>query len=110
AIRRLLRRSLEKDRKQRLPDIAVARLEIDEALTLPAVDADATNRDAQPARWQRVLPGVMFASALVGLALVVALWAPWREAAPPALLRLEVGLGADVSLAFNPTALGPSSV
>lgn len=36
AVRRLLRRSLEKDRRRRLPDIAVARLEIDEALTMPA--------------------------------------------------------------------------
>jgi serine/threonine protein kinase len=34
-IRRLLRRCLEKDLKRRLPDIAVARLEIDEALTTP---------------------------------------------------------------------------
>jgi serine/threonine protein kinase len=32
AIRRLLRRALERDRKRRLPDIADARLEIDEAL------------------------------------------------------------------------------
>src|SRR5437867_11853701 len=32
-IRRLLRRCLERDRKQRVPDFAVARLEVDEALT-----------------------------------------------------------------------------
>jgi eukaryotic-like serine/threonine-protein kinase len=35
AIQRLLRRSLEKDRKHRLSDIADARLEIDEALAAP---------------------------------------------------------------------------
>lgn len=35
ATRRLLRRCLESDRKRRLPDIGVARLEIDEALTTP---------------------------------------------------------------------------
>ena len=35
AIRRLLRRCLEKDRKRRLADAADARLEIDEALTSP---------------------------------------------------------------------------
>ena len=34
-IRRLLRRCLEKDRKRRLPDIGVARLEIDEAVSTP---------------------------------------------------------------------------
>jgi hypothetical protein len=36
AIRRLLHRSLERDRKRRLPDIDDARLGIDEALTAPA--------------------------------------------------------------------------
>jgi serine/threonine protein kinase len=35
AIRTLVRRCLEKDRKRRLPDIGVARLEIDEALAAP---------------------------------------------------------------------------
>src|SRR2546425_4948151 len=35
---RLLRRSLEKDHKRRLPDIAVARIEIDEALSTGNVD------------------------------------------------------------------------
>ena len=35
-IRRLLRRALERDRKKRLADIADARLEIDEALAVPA--------------------------------------------------------------------------
>ena len=42
-IRKLLRRCLEKDRKRRLADIADARLEIDEALTSPAIDANLTN-------------------------------------------------------------------
>ena len=39
AIRRLLRRCLEKDRKRRLADAADARLETDDALTSPAIDA-----------------------------------------------------------------------
>src|SRR5262249_12860225 len=34
-IKRLLRRCLEKDRRRRLPDIGVARLEIDDALLAP---------------------------------------------------------------------------
>jgi hypothetical protein len=39
-IRRLLRRCLERDRKRRLPDIADARIEIDEALvTIETLDA-----------------------------------------------------------------------
>jgi serine/threonine protein kinase len=41
SVRRLLRRCLEKDPKRRLPDIADARLEIDEAETTPSVARDA---------------------------------------------------------------------
>ena len=41
AIRRLLRRCLEKDRRRRLSDAADARLEIDEALNTPSADAGA---------------------------------------------------------------------
>src|SRR5688572_14899280 len=39
AVRTLLRRCLEKDRQRRLPDIGVARLEIDEVLAAPALPA-----------------------------------------------------------------------
>ena len=42
AIRRLLRRCLERNRKQRLPDIGAARLEIEEALSGAAPEAPAT--------------------------------------------------------------------
>src|SRR5829696_8805696 len=42
AIRRLLRRCLEKDRKRRLPDAADVRLEIDDAHTSPAEDTTPT--------------------------------------------------------------------
>jgi serine/threonine-protein kinase len=48
-IRRLLRRCLAKDPKRRLPDISVARLDIDEALSGPATDA-ATGNAAGAAR------------------------------------------------------------
>ena len=41
-VRRLLRRCLEKDRQRRLPDIGVARIELDDALAAPViVDAPA---------------------------------------------------------------------
>ncbi len=39
AIHRVLRRSLERDRRRRLADIADARLELDEALIAPAIEA-----------------------------------------------------------------------
>jgi hypothetical protein len=60
AIRRLLRRSLEKDRKRRLPDIGVAVLEIDEALTRPAepmVGPEARRHGLAVGSWWRVARG-----------------------------------------------------
>jgi serine/threonine protein kinase len=49
-IHRLLRRSLEKDRKERVPGIAVARFEIKEALAMPAsVGVAAVAPATQPA-------------------------------------------------------------
>ena len=52
AIRRLLRRCLEKDRKRRLADAADARLEIDDALMSPPHDAQP-GAAARPARVDR---------------------------------------------------------
>ena len=63
AIRRLLRRCLEKERGRRLADAADARLELDEALHPTAGDASA-DPVGQPASraartgWQRALPWV----------------------------------------------------
>jgi Tol biopolymer transport system component len=71
SIRRLLRRSLVKDRRERLSDIADARLEIDDARTSPATDAhlaSAANRIVQPAGWHRAWPWP--AAALVAMLLV----------------------------------------
>jgi len=109
AIRRLLRRCLEKDRKRRLPDIAVARLEIDEAAA-PAIDAVATGvlPAAVPAAgWRRALPWVAAGGLAVALAIVLALWAPWRAPTPPAALRIEATVGVDASLVVDQ---GPAAV
>src|SRR2546422_3537816 len=54
SIRRLLRRCLERDRKKRLPDIAVARLEIDEALA--GAPAEQAALAPAPAPRNRTLP------------------------------------------------------
>ena len=107
AIRRLLRRSLEKDRKRRLSDIADARIEIDDALTTPSAEASAvTLVNVQSAGWRRALPwAVAFGAAAIAAA-VLALWAPWQTVPPPAPLRLTADLGADASLA---TAVGQNA-
>jgi len=81
AIRRLLGRCLEKDPKERLRDVADARIEIRDAGAVPRVDGSSVSGVRRSARWQRALPWAMFASAVMGLALVLALWAPWRHVA-----------------------------
>jgi Tol biopolymer transport system component len=64
-IRRLLRRCLEKDRTRRLADAADARLEIEDAATMPASDAVATSEAASRVGWTR-LAMVAAAALLVG--------------------------------------------
>jgi hypothetical protein len=64
-IRRLLKRCLEKDARNRLPDIGVARLEIDDALSAPQAEA------ARPAaRTRNVFPWIVAISAALGLAVL----------------------------------------
>jgi serine/threonine-protein kinase len=80
-IRKLLRRCLEKPRRKRLADASDARLEIEDALTKPSVDASpaAVVPTAAP---RRVAP-VAFAAlggALVG---VLAMWILMRPAPTP---------------------------
>jgi Tol biopolymer transport system component len=69
AIGRLLRRCLEKDRKRRLPDIGVARLEIDEALTAPAGGATPAVPRPAAARRERLLwaAAVLVAASAAGV-------------------------------------------
>ena len=67
AVRRLLHRSLEKDRKRRLPDIAVARLEIDDAAIAVSGGAEVHVPPAPPIpRWRN--PMLAAAVVIVGLA------------------------------------------
>jgi serine/threonine protein kinase len=108
-IRRLLRRCLEKDRTRRLDSAAAARLEIDEALAPSAVDGATTPPGPARAPWSRALPWTL-AALMLGLAIaVVLLWEPWRAEKPVdrPLARLDVDLGADVSLPA-PSTFGTS--
>jgi serine/threonine-protein kinase len=112
-IRKLLRRCTEKDRKKRLPDIAVARLEIDEVIAAPSAEArveSGVGVNARSSARRRALPWMLTGSALVALAVVLVAWAPWRDAPSPASLRLSVDLGVDASLMTDPgdaAALSP---
>jgi len=98
AIRRLLRRCLEKDRKKRLGDITSARIEIDDASTASG-DAIATNASAPaPATWRRLLPWAIATIAVLAAGFILALWAPWTVAPRPPISRMLVDIGADASL------------
>ena len=101
-IRRLLARCLEKDPRERLHDIADARLDVEDAST--AADGGSAHwfertHATTPARaWPWVVAAVLGAS-IVALAAVLVWLAPWRLAPPAATaVRLEAALGAEVSL------------
>ena len=89
AIRRLLRRSLEKDRTRRLQHIGDARIEIDEALTEPTERAMAPTAQQPRARWRSV---AMLGAALLTAGVVAVLATLYvRRAAPdPIVTRLEI--------------------
>jgi len=106
AIHRLLRRSLQKDRKRRLPDIADARLEIDEALAAPPIDVmtqGSAALDVEPA-WRRALPWVSTAGALALAGALLVLWAPWRTEAgsPPVRVSAELDAAGALAIEYGP--------
>jgi serine/threonine protein kinase len=101
-VRRLLRRCLERDPKQRLRDIGEARIALEAALAgtpddPPESAAAVTTR--APTKPRSVWFAWMVAASALGItAAAVFSWAPWREDAPAAAVRLSTELGADVSL------------
>ncbi|HEV3214743.1 MAG TPA: protein kinase [Vicinamibacterales bacterium] len=87
AIRRLLGRSLEKDRKRRLADIADARLEIQEGLTKPAGDA------RQPVSAAHGTFPWVLATAVLAVAVLVLGFVHFRETPlQPRTIRFQVPL------------------
>ena len=95
AIRRLLRRSLEKDQRRRLADIADARLEIEEAIS------GSGHEDAKLPSLPNPRTAILWTvivMLMIALLALVAIWRPWRESAPLLSQRLTVELGADASL------------
>jgi eukaryotic-like serine/threonine-protein kinase len=99
AVRRLLRRALEKESRRRLSDMTDARLEIEEAQEL-ARGGDA--RDTMPPRGatgrQRTLPWTIAATLAVALGSVIVVWTPWRAAPTRMSQALSAELGADAIL------------
>jgi len=93
AIRRLLRRCLEKDAKRRLRDIGDARMDIIDALTNPQAEAAAAVPAPVPIQplWQRALPWSL--AAFLALVAGLAFWRPWSTApTTPVVARFAVAL------------------
>jgi Tol biopolymer transport system component len=104
AIRRLLRRCLDRDRKQRLADIADARLEIDEAMGgAPEPPALAAVPQARAAwRWWNAILALV---ALAGLAVAAE---HFRETPPePAAVRFQIPAPENASFGDMGLALSP---
>ena len=77
AIRTLLRRCLEKERKNRLESAADARLEISDALVAPAVEAGTRTE-----RFRRLMPAGMAALAAMAVIAPIVAWIALRPAPP----------------------------
>jgi Tol biopolymer transport system component len=97
SIRVLLQRCLRKDRRQRTPDAATIRIEIEDALVAPK---DSGSTQAAPASTSKMPWAV---AAVLAVLLVATSWVAWRATRPVEqplrpLVRLDVDLGPDVSL------------
>ena len=79
-VRRLLQRCLVKDRKRRLPDIGVARLEIDDALSAATEPVNAPAAAPVQAKPRRPIPWI----AGLAAALLIAAGAVWWAKRAPA--------------------------
>ncbi len=99
---RLLRGCLQKDRKQRVPDVAIARFEIDETLHAPAADAAKADLHRRP-RWPRtaaVVALVIGACAATGLGVFY-----YLRPGPPRVTRFDIAPSATA-----PFTVGPNGV
>jgi eukaryotic-like serine/threonine-protein kinase len=109
AIRRVLRRCLEKDLKRRLHDVADARIEIDESAREPAPSA----REPETAGVGRLTPISWWVAAAAVFALLcvaaLAIW-PSRPVTPPEAARVTIAMPATHALEksrFSPIAMSP---
>ena len=103
AIRRLLRRCLEKDHKRRLADAADARIEIDEAQAEVLSPAPVTHTSSRRHRWLAWL-SVPVIAAIVGAAFVLGRWDGAPSTTPLPEMRVEI----NTPPTTDPTALAIS--
>ena len=94
AVRRLLRRALEKDPKRRLADMSDARLDIDEAQGAEAPDSGLGVQPARASAVQRALPWTIAAALAIALVATLIASRPWRGVPVSFAHHLSVDLGA----------------
>jgi eukaryotic-like serine/threonine-protein kinase len=102
-ISRLLRRTLEKEPRRRLSDMADARLEIEDAQALAGADESGeTTRPGATTRLERTLSWAIAGALAVVLITTLVVWSSWRAAPIPVSQHLSVDLGADAFLGDEP--------
>ena len=107
AIRKLLRRCLAKERRDRLADVSDARLEISQALSTGEVTVD--DAPGEPLHfWQRPLAAVV-AAAFLFAALGLTAWLLARQSAPTVRppTRFAISMPNDVVVTNSGLALSP---
>ena len=111
AIRRLLRRSLEKDRKRRLPDCADARIEIEDALATGASDLYEAPVPVSRSTYRYALAWFAAGALFVALLAAVVSNVTRESSKGSAIIRTAIMLGddQDLDLGFRsyPLALSP---
>ena len=106
AIRRLLRRTLEKEPRRRLSDLADGRLDIEEAQE-PGADGSRQTQPAGTSRLQRALPWAIVVALAAALITRTLFWKPSRAASASLSQYLSVDLGADASLSGSVQGMRP---
>ena len=86
-IRLLLHRCLQKDAKDRLHDIADARIEIRDASSEPyrAISADEVPPAARKQVWEKAVPWAV--AGLLAVVAALAFWSPWQASTPAGSTR-----------------------
>ena len=105
AVHKLLTRCLAKEARRRVPDIGMARFEIDDAITAPSTEG-ANVLAAAPLRvWQRPMP---LAAGMLALLIItgIAVWSLVRPA-PEHLMRFTIGSGDRLAGSSPDVAISP---
>ncbi len=101
ALRRLIRRCLEREPKRRLQAIGEARIQLDDLISgVPDDGAAPARAPVQSNAWRVVPWAVALVSATLAIVTLV-LWAPWRTPPSGTPVRLSVEVGAGATLAVG---------